>query len=267
VPADAGLGFDQMLIRETAKENRKGSILLSIGLISGLLLLFTIPAGLKAFATSPRFLVREVEVHWPKVIQRPVERFRIKPVTSIFESDLTAIARTFQGRFPVARVMQVVRHFPNRIVVHIRPRRVVAQVRANKYYPVSERGIIVAQGRSSPWKNLPVLYANDLKEKGFSVGSEVDHVVYEQAFELCAAIQRLRGIVGQPVTSIHCQNTNLILVLESGTQIRFHTARVRRGWEQLTELLVQRREIIVGARYIDLRFDDPVIGTNQQVGK
>ncbi|MCM8812220.1 MAG: cell division protein FtsQ/DivIB [Candidatus Omnitrophica bacterium] len=247
------------LFNETQQAPPGGVKLFSMSMISGLLLFIAVPMGLKTISSHPRFLVREAEIHWPDTMKKPVERYKITPVISIFEGDLREIGAAFQSRFPTAQVTQVIRCFPNRIVVQMQPRQIVAQVQAGRFYPVSEEGVIVAEGRSTPWQNLPIFHADGLKGKRLSVSQTIENPAYQQTFEILAAIQRLRGVAGRTAAAAYCREPDILIALNNGTEIRFHAEKVRRGWEQLTELLIQKREMIMQAKYIDLRFDDPVI--------
>ncbi len=248
------------------KPAARGAIFFSVSLVSGLALFLMIQSGIQAVMISPRFYVNEVELHWSKKLNRPIERCRLKPGGSIFDLDLVAIEQAVQRMFPTAEVVAVRRLLPNRLVVEMNPRRVVAQLRADRYYPVSEQGVIVGEGKDAPWPHLPVLYLEEVKGR-LQTGSAVSARNFDEICDLLLAVQRAGGILGRKASSVRTQKTDLVLYLDSGMEVRFNVDHLRRGWEQLTELMIQKKQMVAQAQYIDLRFEDPVISEGKEQNK
>ncbi len=252
--------------REKIKPAARGAIFFSISLVSGLAIFFMAQSGIQAVMASPRFYVNEIELHWSKKLNRPVERCRLKPGGSIFDLNLVSIEQSVQRMFPTAEVVAVRRLLPNRLVAEMTPRRVVAQLRADLYYPVSEQGVVVGEGKAAPWPHLPVLYLDEVKGR-FQAGAAVPARNFDEICDLLLAVQRAGGILGHNASSVRTQKSDLVLYLDSGMEVRFNRDHLRRGWEQLTELMIQKKSMVAQAQYIDLRFEDPVISEGKEQNK
>jgi len=238
--------------------SRHGAIF-SVSLVSGVALFLFAQSAVRDVLSAPCFQVREVEVIWPKELERPAERYRLAPPTSIFWVDLGLVGSALGMRYPVMEVDAVRRILPGRLVVHLRPRRVVAQLRADRYYPVSDEGTVVAQGQANPWPHLPMVSLGNLKGP-FHVGDSIREPHFWRASEILAAVHASGGLAGHGVNHIKTKEGLLTLLLDSGVEIRFLADHVEQGWQRLAELLRQRPDLLEKARYLDLRFEDPVIG-------
>lgn len=235
--------------------------MLSVSLASGVALLLAGHGILQPLFRAPRFLVSEVEVRWPEKFKLPLQRYRLLPATSIFQVDLEAVSQVLKRRYPAAEVEAVRRVLPNRLVATLVPKQVVAQIRApggDRYYPISEEGTVMAPAQSAPFSDLPILFLEGSRGP-FQVGESLKDPDFVPASELLAAIRRQGGIVGHGASSIRVKNRTLSLFLDSGLEIRFAKDQLLVGWQRLGTLLNQRPDVLKRARYIDLRFDDPII--------
>ncbi len=245
------------------KGTKKGAALFSVSILSGAVLLLCLHSGVMAMLGSSRFLVQEIELQWPASMKRPPEHYRLRPARSIFNVDLRGIEKSVQGMFPTAEVLAVERRLPNHLIVRMNPRQVVAQIKLERFYPVSEQAVVVGAGRPTPWPNLPILSLEGVRGP-LTVGGSFKNEDFQEVCSLLAAVGRLGGIFGHRAASVRTVRRDMILSLDSGTEIRFNIERLRRGWEQLTELMLQKRQLVEQARYIDLRFEDPVVSEGKK---
>ncbi|MBI3333635.1 MAG: hypothetical protein HYZ93_06050 [Candidatus Omnitrophica bacterium] len=243
---------------------KRPAAILSVNLLSGVVILLAAHGIVRSVLSAPRFRVDQLEVSWggagaaPSNV--PAERYRLLPPRSIFQVDLAAVAGALQRRYPAAELEEVRRILPNRLVATLRPRRVVAQLRAaGRYYAVSQDGTVVAVGQPSPWPHLPILLLEDLKGP-FRVGQTLDHPSFWGACELLAMIRRQGGVAGHALNSIRGQRQALTATLDSGLEIRFSADQMDAEWQRLMELIAQKGDLLGQARYLDVRFEDPVIG-------
>ncbi len=234
-------------------------MIVSVSLVSGVALFLGAQAVMRPVFSAPCFIVREIEAQWAEENKRPVERYRLNPPTPIFNVDLGGITRVLQHYHPSAQVEAVRRILPNRIMATLKFKRAVLQVRADQYYPISEEGIVMLEGRSAPWPDLPILYVEGWRSP-LRVASAFDRAVFDPTAELLALIRRQGGISGHGIGSVRSRGDDLILYLDSGQEIRFNILRLESGCQQLFDLLSQKPEILNGAKYLDFRFEDPVIG-------
>lgn len=248
----------------TKVEAPKRATIFSISLASGLFLFLTVQGLFHSFVSASSFQVEEMEASWPEPLKRPIERYRLLPTPSIFQVDLQSVAQALEKRHPTAEVERIQRILPNRVKAFLRPKPVVAQVRAgNRYYPITEGGTVLSIGQPQPWPHLPIFFLAEA-QGSFRVGQTLRYPGFPQASELLKAVHRQGGIAGHSLSSLRLKGQEIVLFLDSGLEIRFNRDRLLDGWRQLGELLAQRREILQEARYLDLRFEDPVIGAPQK---
>lgn len=237
------------------------TFLLSASFVSGLALLMAAQSVADSFLSHPSFLVREVEVRWPATVSKSAPtRFRLQPPLSIYRVELDALSRAFRQRYPTAEVQRVDRVLPNRVVVTLYPRQVVAQLFTGRsYYPVSDGGRVVGRGQPRPFPGFPVLQLERVAEP-LSLGQDLDRFGFWKASELLSTLQRDRGIAGHRVAKLSVRDSDLLVDLEAGAQLRFSSDRLGDGWRRLWELIAHRRDLLDRAQYVDLRYDDPLIG-------
>ena len=246
------------------KENRnasgkRGVIFFSLSLASGMFVFLVVQVTAHNIVFSRLFQVQELEVRWPEHLKRPPDRYRVTPPVSIFQVDLQRVSDTLRGKYPVAQVDAVRRVLPNHLVATLRTRELLAQVRGDRYYyPVSEEGVVVGTGQAAPYPNLPIIYLDGLHGP-LKIGNHFEDPIFWRASELLEAIRAQGGVAGHRVGSLRSNRNELTLYLDSGVEIRFSPERLGLGWQQLADLCMQKRQILEQARYIDLRYQDPVI--------
>lgn len=234
---------------------------MSVSFVSGLALLMAVQSAVDSFLSHPTFQVKEVEVRWPAPVRggEPA-RFRLQPPVSIFRVKLDDLSRAFRQRYPTAEVERVDRILPNRLVATLRPRQVVAQLfTGRRYVPVSEDGRVVGPSDGHPFTGLPVLILEKVGDS-LHLGAHLDRFGFWKASDLLATIQRDRGIAGRKVARLSVRGPDLWVDLENGPQLRFSSDRLGDGWQRLWELLAQRRDLLDQVLYVDLRYENPVIG-------
>ena len=234
-------------------------VFLSVSVVSALALMLAVQGMADSFLSQPVFLVHEVEVVWPEGSSAQPERFRLYPPTSVFRVDLESLGHAFQRRFPLSEVERIERVLPNRLRATMKTRRVVAQVRVDKkHYPVSDEGLVAAPGRIAPWEGVPVVEL-DPGPRLLHPGAQVGGAGFLRCAELLSAIRRDGGIAGHDVSRIRVSRGDIQVTLDTGVEIRFSSEQVWDEWQRLADLLSRKRELLDQARYVDLRFEHPVI--------
>ena len=241
------------------KENGRRGVLLSVSLLSGIGLLLAAQASVGALMNASYFTVDRLALIWPKEENHPPERYRLRPEVSIFQADLKKIAQVLAGMKPFEEVDAVRRVLPNRIVATMKTKRAVAQVKADRYYPVSDEGRLLLAGQPGPWPHLPILVLEGGPSR-YRAGETIQHPGFGVAAELLERLRRQGSIAGHPVSHLRLRGQEAILVLGSGLEVRFSADRLEQGWLRWADLAAQRPELLDRAQYLDFRFGDPVIG-------
>lgn len=237
------------------KEGRRG-LLLSVSLVSGVAVVIAAQGIARAVSLNPLFQVREIEIKG----ELPIKRYRVRPPTSIFQIDLKAVAQALQKQHPATEVEAVRRILPNRLVATLHLRSILAQVKIqSQYFPVSDAGTVVGRGRPQPLAHLPILSLEEIRKTPAS-GETLRFSGFWRAVDLLEMLRRNRGIRGQGVNTIRVTRGTLTLWLTSGLEIRFSDGGLEGQWEHLLQLARSKPAVFEEARYIDLRFGDPIIG-------
>lgn len=248
-------------MRQTGSLSRRGAFL-SVSVVSGLALVIAVQGITDDFLSSPLFVVREIQVVWlDQGADRP-DRFRLRPATSVFRIDLGALSRAFQRRYPTVEVQEIHRFLPNRLVAQMRPRQVIAQMKSGgRYFSVSDDGTIVSKGQPTPMPGLPLLVLEGQEQGGaLQLGRSIADPDFWRAAAVLTGWRRSKAVAGWAVKSVQVKGADLFLLLETGPEIRFASDRFAEGWRRLAELMARRPDVLETAGYMDLRFEDPVIG-------
>lgn len=240
----------------TKRSSHWPGTILSVSIASAAALFLAADGIVQSVVGASFFRVEEVQVVWP---EDPPQRYRLKPPRSIFTVDLAAVSDALAKTHPSAEVTAVRRVLPNHLVATLRMKKVLAQVRAERYYPVSSEGAVLAQGRSAPFSNLPIIFLERIKGS-LQVGGVLTGASFSRALELLAMIHRQGGIQGHRVNSVKSSDRELSLLMDSGVEVRFSPDDVEAGWQRWMRLVAHRPEVLAQARYLDLRFEDPVVG-------
>ena len=238
-------------------------IFLSVSVVSAAALMLAVQGMADAFLSQPAFVVREVEVAWPEGTASHPERFRLHPPTSVFRVDLESLGHAFQRRFPLSEVERIERILPNRLRATMKTRRVVAQVKADKkHYPISDEGMVVAAGRPEPWEGVPVVQI-DPNPRSIHAGARVGGSGFSSCVDLLSAIRRDGGIAGHSVSGVRVTGTDIHVSLDTGVEVRFSGDHIWSEWQRLADLVNRKQEVLEQAKYVDLRFEHPVIAEKE----
>ena len=212
---------------------------------------------------SDCFYVDNVEIYRDNIpsILENIESYGIHSRTSIHQVNLEQLKRKILTHHPEFRAVVVKRIFPNALKIEIESRRPVAQIFLKKYYLTDKDGRILPSPKSLPDPELPVIKGLELEAADLKVGKEYHLDRLKKGLALIEAVEVTRAIRLADVASIDVlDNKSLDLYLKSGIQVKIgkemFAERLKVLSKALEQLAVPQEQI----RYIDLRFDDPVIG-------
>ena len=181
---------------------------------------------------------------------------------NLWRVDLQALASTLHAQQPDLKQVEVTRRLPGTLEIHVVPRQPVAQVKLSQWHVVDEEGFILPGGKAEPWEHLVML-------KGVSAPKEALHIGRENAGErLRSALRIIRqlsaspALTGHPLTAIELDEAQqLTFTIDEDIEVRCGTeADLAVGLARLKEVLRAVAHNPVTIRYIDVRFQDPVIG-------
>ncbi len=181
---------------------------------------------------------------------------------NLWTVDLAAVARELQAQQPRLKHVRVIRDLPNTLRVEVAERMPVAQLRLGQWYAVAADGFILPGASAKPLAGLPVLKGLQTPKGSFKAGRENTDGHLRAALQIVSRLQRAPVLEGHQLATVDVGDARqLTFVIDDGTEIRCGSpAELAAHLERLGPVLqmVARQQLAI--RYIDLRFNDPVIG-------
>lgn len=212
---------------------------------------------------SDYFRVDHMEIYRDNIpsILENIESYGIHSKSLIHQINLGQLKQKILANHPEFRVVVVRRIFPNALKIEIESRRPVAQIFLKKYYLTDKDGRILPSSKNLPDPELPVINGLELEAADLKIGKEYQLDRLQKALAFIEAVETTRAIHLSEVTSIDVlDNKSLDFYLKSGIQVKIGKEMFSERLKVLSKTLEQLNVPQEQVRYIDLRFDDPVIG-------
>lgn len=181
---------------------------------------------------------------------------------NIWKVDLGLMAERLKQQQPWLKNVRVIRQLPDTIRVSAIQRQPVAQVRIDRWYPVDREGFVLPQGTTLPDERLIQLTV-DRSRSALRAGAETPDERLLAALRILSQLRRSPALASRRVTEINVSDAQSVrFVLDGETEIRCGAEEeldAQMGRLQATLRAVAKQDLAV--RYIDLRFQDPVVGT------
>ncbi|MBN1794670.1 MAG: cell division protein FtsQ/DivIB [Candidatus Omnitrophica bacterium] len=179
----------------------------------------------------------------------------------IFDVHLADVHRRIVQQFPEYKNIVVHRRLPHTIFVEATKRALFAQIKSGRYFPISREGLILPGASNLPLAGLPVIVDERRKIKDSQVGENIADDNIKAAFTL---IEEIRGLDLPEEFEIYeidvTDSRNIYLYQKGGIEIRVGFAPFTRKLQLLEETFKNFAIDSSKIKYIDLRFEDVVIG-------
>lgn len=222
-------------------------------------------AGASGFVhASGLFDVARLEVWLDGRIAKGAAARAFEPVVkdSIFHVNLRRLGEGLSRVHPEASSIELRRRFPSTLIVDVRLRRAVAQVRwQDRHLLVDEKGIVVVNSNRDPKDSLPVVSGIEAGTELPPVGASLPRAPWEAALIVLKEVHRA-GLWERerPFRVELSDRRNIVLFLSDGLEVRLGGERLRARLHLLRKLLDKFSSRRPHIRYLDLRFKDVVIG-------
>lgn len=220
--------------------------------------------GVIAYAlNSPAFRLEEVKVLNVGTLT-PEQSFQfceLSPGENLITLDLVNVQQMIKRKHPEFKEVLVHRVLPNRIEVLLKRRTPVAQVVYSRYVQVDKDLVILPGSSAAPFRNLTAIQGVPVPPGGLYVGISIPDATTKKALKLLDLIKRSNILRKHALTKIDIGDPkNICLFVDSDIEIRIGSNHLIERFKILDQTLktveLDRSKI----RYIDLRFDDVVIG-------
>jgi len=232
--------------------------LLAVGLAAALWAVATYAQQTEAF--------RIHTVQWP-----PDASFELRePLIgkNLWAVDLGGVAEELRRQQPWLKEVRVVRQLPDTLQIDAVPRQPAAQVRLDLggWSPVDQEGVIPPWGSREPASGLVRLVGFQPSAGTLRVGADDANERLQLALRVLAVLQRAPTSIARRVTELDVtdpQQIRFFLSLSDGAEVEVRCGAEADLATHLNRLqavlkVIRRRSLAV--RYIDLRFQEPVIG-------
>lgn len=212
---------------------------------------------------SPAFELREVRVlNTGTLTSEQAFRFcELQPGENLLQLDLVGIQKVIKRKHPEYKDVLVRRVLPDRIEVELRRRTPVAQVLLSRYVQIDKDRVVLPGSASSPFKNLTIIEGSVSPRGGLYVGSILADEGTKKAVQISELIKRTKILRQRSLTRISVTDPrNLSLYLDGGVEIRMGDSHYVERLKILDQTLKTVDLDSQKIEYIDLRFDDLVIG-------
>ena len=181
---------------------------------------------------------------------------------NLWEVDLRAVADSLKAQQPWLKDVRVIRELPNAIRIETIPRLPVAQVRVDRWYPVDQSGFILPDGRADADTRLVRLVGFEHGGTALRAGKENRDDRLQLALRVLATVRRAPPFVSRRLTQINVADPQQIrFVIADETEIRCGAEEeLQTHLSRLRAALRAMAKRPLAAAYIDVRFQDPVIG-------
>jgi len=184
--------------------------------------------------------------------------------TNIFFLNLNALKGRIEFLHPEFKDIVIRRLLPNKLIVHGKLRKSVAQIHSDRYYLVDDEGTILPNAKNFPEAELPIIsgIGINLAKTPMSDFSKFQKDKLGKALELINETLINEELSEYKLKLIDVTDPgNVSFFLTSANiEIKIGNTDFRKRLEVLSTVLEQMNSDIDSFRYIDLRFEDPIIG-------
>ncbi len=190
---------------------------------------------------------------------------------NIWAVDLRQFAEQLKAQRPHLKRIRVIRRLPDTLVIEVLARFPVAQVQlsAGTWHAVDREGYVLPSLGRTPASHLTILKGvrPERIKAGRAPASALTGVVkaeedLRRGARLVESLQRAPELIGHRLTSLDVGDAeDMTVVLDETREVRFgREDQLPKQLARLRTALALLHDQSIDARYIDVRFEEPVVG-------
>jgi cell division septal protein FtsQ len=238
--------------------------LLSLPYVLSLTLVGVLLGSVVAYAVnSPTFQLSQVKIlNLGTMTQDQAFAFcELKRGENLVTLDLVNVQQMVKKKHPEFKEVRVQRVLPNRIEVYLKRRTPIAQVSFSKYVQVDKDLILLPGSSETPFKNLTIIEGAPAPKYGVMVGATLNDSATVKALKLSEIIKRSNVLKTHALTKIDIRDPkNISFFVDGDIEIKIGNSHYIERLKILNQTLKTVELDPAKIRYIDLRFDDIIIG-------
>ncbi|MFN7169930.1 MAG: cell division protein FtsQ/DivIB, partial [Candidatus Omnitrophota bacterium] len=162
-------------------------------------------------------------------------------------------------RHPQYAEITVKRILPHKLLVVLKEREPIMQIKMSKFYPVDKNGFIIPYAKETPYANLPVILGVEPGE--ITLNNFSNSLRIKKAIEIIDALIKGNFSWRVRVAKINLSSLNDIsFFLDDGVEVRFGALVKKEKFERLSQVLEEIKIKALSPGFIDLRFKDVILG-------
>jgi len=183
---------------------------------------------------------------------------------NIFFIDLNEFKEKMEISHPEFKDIVIRRFLPDKLILQAKLRKSVAQIRSDRYYLVDKEGVLLPDVKNFPVPNLPIIagISSNLAKVQSSKFSDFEKDKLDKALGFIHEIGLIEGLSGYRLKILDITDPgNLSFYFEDmNVEIKIGNTDFHNRLGLLTTLLNQLGSDSAKFKYIDLRFEDPIVG-------
>lgn len=209
----------------------------------------------------PYFKIKEVSIIDLKgqPVCNPQDFFRLDMESdfNLFSFDMERILRDIRARHPELADVFIRKQFPNKLLIVVKEREPLALVASSPdSYLVDVQGFILPF--KSIYRDLPKIIG--IHPKQLQLYTNARSLRLEKALELLKELKKRRIYPEYNVSQIDVRRyADIIFYLENRIEVRMGQSGFERKVALLSRILTQLKASDTVPKYIDMRFDNPVV--------
>ncbi len=220
--------------------------------------------GVVAYAVnSPTFELRSVKILNMGTLT-PEQAFKfseLNPGENLIHLNLVNVQQVIKRNHPEFKEVRVRRVLPDRVEILLKRRTPVAQAAFSRYVQIDKDLVVLPGSSTTPFRNLLVIDGAGLPKSGLFVGITLNDPATQKAMWLMEAVKRSGILKKRMLTKIDIGDPkNFSLYLDGTVEIKIGNNHFIERLKILGQTLKTLDLDAAKIRYIDLRFDDVVIG-------
>lgn len=239
-------------------------VLRSLPYVLSLTMLGMLFGGVVAYAVnSPTFELRSVKILNIGTLT-PEQAFNfseLRPGENLIHLNLVNVQQVIKRNHPEFKEVHVRRVLPNRVEILLKRRTPVAQAAFSRYVQVDKDLVVLPGSSAIPFRNLTIIEGSPLPKRGLFVGSTLSDPATQKALWLMEAVKRSGLLKKHMLTKIDIADAkNFSLIVDGVVEIKIGNSHFIERLKILGQTLRTLELDSAKIRYIDLRFDDVVVG-------
>ena len=219
--------------------------------------------GVVAYAVnSPTFELRQVHILNMGTLT-PEQAFKfseLQPGENLVHLDLVNVQQVIKRNHPEFKEVRVRRVLPDQVEVLLKRRTPVAQASFSRYVQIDKDLVVLPGSSAIPFRNLTVIEGAPMPRGGLFVGTTLDDGATQKALRLMDVLKRSQILSRRTLAKIDIGDPKNFAFTIDGIEIRIGNDHFIERLKILDQTLRTLALDAAKIRYIDLRFDDVVIG-------